>query len=273
VPLDCFSFARGLDEKKKTTDKGIEYWMGRDLMPLLAYVDWRNFGGVVQRAIAACASGNYNPQNHFVETDEKVFIGSGAQRDRGDWYLTRLACYLIAMNAESSKPEVGHAMTYFAAQTRRQEIRERQLTDEEKRVQLRLRVMDNNHRLAGAAKAAGVIRYPVFQDAGYRGLYGMSLAEVRARKKLLPSEDLLDNVGRLELSAHDFKTTLTEERLRRDQVRTEQRAIDTHRNVGQEVRNVMVRENGIRPEDLPKEPSIKRIVQKQRKAIKHGRTK
>ena len=101
----------------------------------------------------------------------------------------------------------------------------------------------------------------------------MSLAEVRARKKLLPSEDLLDNVGRLELSAHDFKTTLTEERLRRDQVRTEQRAIDTHRNVGQEVRNVMVRENGIRPEDLPKEPSIKRIVQKQRKAIKHGRTK
>lgn len=185
MPLDYFSFAKGLDNKRKTTEAGIEYWMARDLMPILAYTDWRNFCGVIQRAIAGCASGNYDPHNHFVETDEMVLIGSGAQRERGDWFLTRLACDLIAMNADSSKPEVGHALIYFAGQTRRQEIRERLLTDEEKRVQLRLRLMDNNRRLAGAAKAAGVIRYSIFQDAGYRGLYGMSLKELRARKNLL----------------------------------------------------------------------------------------
>jgi DNA-damage-inducible protein D len=272
VALDYRSFSRGLDEKRRVTDKGVEYWMARDLVPILAYVSWDKFEGVVEKAMEAARSGGYEPDNHFSRTGNMVLIGSGAQRDRGDWYLTRLACYLIAMNADSSKPEVGLAMAYFAVQTRRQEVLEKaieKLSEEEKRVQLRLRVMDNNHRLAGAAKKAGVTRYGIFQDYGFKGLYGgKGLPEVKAMKGLTPSEDLLDNVSRLELSAHDFKATVTEQRLGGQGTKSEQQAFDTHRTVGAEVRQVMVRENGIRPEDLPKEPSIKRIVQKRRKAIK-----
>src|SRR5947208_15334074 len=126
--------------------------------------------------------------------------------------------------------------------------------------------MDNNHRLFGTAKKAGVTRYGIFQDAGVRGLYGgMGLPEVKTKKGLTPNEDLLDNVSRLELSAHDFKATVTEQRLSQG-IKTEQRAIETHRTVGNEIRQLMVREDGVRPDDLTKQPCIKRIVQKRPRA-------
>jgi DNA-damage-inducible protein D len=274
VEMDYLGFAKVLDEKKRETKNGVEYWMGRDILIILAYASWDKFEGVVEKAMEAAAHGGYEPTNHFSRTGKMVPIGSGAARDRADWYLTRLACYLIAMNADSSKPEVGLAMTYFAVQTRRQEVLQKemeQLSEEEKRIQLRLRVMDNNHRLAGAAKESGVTRYGLFQDAGFRGLYGgMGLPEVKSKKGLAESEDLLDNVSRLELSAHDFKATLTEQRLSQG-VKTESRAIETHRAVGNEIRQVMVRENGVKPENLPKEPSIKKIVQKRRRQLKQGK--
>jgi DNA-damage-inducible protein D len=265
--MDYNSYVTGLEQIRHLTPGGVEYWHARELLPLLDYTKWANFRGVIDRACLACQSSGFSPGHHFADASKMVPIGSGAQRQAEDFYLTRYACYLIAMNSDPNKPEVGYAMTYFAVQTRLQEVTE-QLTDAEKRLQLRLRVMDNNKRLAGAAKKAGVVRYPIFVDAGYRGLYGMGLSDVKTRKGLLPNEDLLDNVGRLELSAHDFRSTLTEHRLNRDDVRTEQRAIETHRAVGQQVRNVMMRDNGVRPEDLPKEPSIKRLVQKHRKQIK-----
>jgi DNA-damage-inducible protein D len=255
---------RGFEEHKKITSKGIEYWHARELMELLDYANWVNFKGVLEKARAACKSSGVAAENHFADTSKMVSIGSGAQRESEDCYLTRYACYLVAMNADSSKPVVGFAMTYFAVQTRRQEVQQ-QLSDEEQRLELRMRLADNNRKLAGAAKQAGVVRYPIFQDAGYRGMYGMGLADVKAIKRIDASEDLLDNVGRLELSAHDFRATLTEERLNRDQIKTEQRAIETHKKVGEEVRQVMVRDNGVRPENLPSAPSIKRLVQRQRK--------
>jgi DNA-damage-inducible protein D len=271
--MEYDSFVRGMEKVKRCTEKGIEYWMGRDVMPLLAYTDWRNFCGVIEKAKVACATGGLTPANHFVGTNEMVEIGSGAQRERGDYFLTRHACYLIAMNADSSKSEVGFAMTYFAAQTRRQELQEKLLSDDEKRLQLRLRVMENNRRLAGAAKKAGVTRYPIFQDAGYRGMYGgMGVADVKAQKGIPPSEDLLDNISRLELSAHDFRATLTEHRLNREGVSNEQRAIETHRSVGEQVRGVMLRDDGVAPESLRPEPSIKRLVQKHRRALKKGKS-
>jgi len=171
-------------------------------------------------------------------TNEMVEIGSGAQRERGDYFLTRHACYLIAMNADSSKSEVGFAMTYFAAQTRRQELQEKLLSDDEKRLQLRLRVMENNRRLAGAAKKAG--GHAGTQSFKMRGI-GECTAEwvwptSRPKREFPPSEDLLDNISRLELSAHDFRATLTEHRLNREGVSNEQRAIETHRSVGEQVR-------------------------------------
>lgn len=270
VSVDYDSYVTGLEELRQLTEDGVEYWFARDLMPLLDYTKWANFKSVIQRASEACESGGSSPANHFAETGKMVLIGSGAQREAEDFYLSRYACYLIAMNSDSTKPEVGYAMTYFAVQTRRQEVLQK-IAEADQRLQLRLRLMDNNRRLAGAAKKAGVTHYPFFQDAGYRGLYGgMGLTEVKAKKKLDDSQDLLDNVGRLELSAHDFRATLAEERLNRDQVKTEQRAIETHRTVGREVREVMMRDNGVKPEDLPAEPSIKRLVQKHRKRLKSG---
>jgi DNA-damage-inducible protein D len=273
VELDFQQFSRLLDEKKRLTRAGVEYWMGRDIMTILAYASWERFEGVVPKAMEAAANGGYDPKDHFHKTAKMVLIGSGAQRERTDWYLTRLACYLLAMNADSSKPEVGLAMTYFAVQTRKQEVLQKemeQLSEEEKRIQLRLRVMDNNHRLAGAAKDAGVTRYGIFQDAVFRELYGgLSLGEVKTKKDLDANEDLLDNVGRLELSAHDFKATVTEQRLNMG-VKTESEAIATHRAVGKEIRQVMVKD-GVKPENLAKEPSIKKIVQKRRREINQQR--
>ena len=268
--MDYDAYVNGLERVKKETSEGVEYWMGRELMPLLDYAKWANFCAVIEKAKVACEAAGMKPSNHFADAGNMVLIGSGAQRERGDYYLTRFACYLIAMNADPSKPEVGFAMTYFAAQTRRQEVLEQQLTEADKRVEIRLRVMATNRRLAGAAKKAGVVRYPFFQAAGHRGLYGMDLSEVKARKGLSPKDELLDHAGPLELSAHEFKANLTEHRLNRDQVKTEQRAIETHRVVGQEVRQVMMKKDGVRPEDLPTGPSIKRLVQKQKRIKKSG---
>ena len=257
--MDYQAYIKGLEAIKKINKNGIEYWMARDLQPLLGYGTWDKFEGVIERAVDAAHSGNVVVENHFSRTGNKVPIGSGAERERADWFLTRGACYLIAMNADPAKEEVGHAMVYFAAQTRRQELQDTAIAGSE-RLPLRLRVMDNNQKLAGAAKAAGVVRYPFFQDAGYQGLYNMGLASVKAYKKLKPKDDLLDHAGELELSANDFRIKLTEHRLNRNNICNEADAIQTHKNVGAEVRAAIVKENGVKPEDLPVEPSTHRRV-------------
>jgi len=238
-------------------------------MGLLAYATWDKFVSVIERARVAAKAAGVPVENHFSRTGKMVQIGSGAEREARDWYLTRYACYMAAMNADPSKTEVGFAMTYFAAKTRQQEVRERndEITDEERRVQLRMRTIANNRRLAGAAKRAGVIRYGVFQDAGYRGFYdGLGVADVKRTKGIPESDELLDRVGPLELAAHDFRITLTEDRLDRERISTEEHAICTHRQVGTEVRSVMQRDKGKKPEDLPPAPSIKNLVRKQRAA-------
>jgi DNA-damage-inducible protein D len=266
---ECVS---GFEEKKRLTDSGIEYWMARDIMPLLAYASWDKFEGVIGKAQEAARSAGAPAENHFSQTGNMVMIGSGAKRQQADWFLSRYACYLIAMSADSSKAEVGHAMTYFAGKTRQMELLEKQLLGEQdKRVQLRLRTIVNNKRLAGAAKKAGVINYGLFQDAGYRGFYGgMGIAEIKQHKGIAASEELLDRVGPLELAAHDFRITLTEERLNRDSVRTEGHAISTHKQAGSEVRAIMQKDDGKNPEDLPVDTSIKRLVHQHRKQIGNG---
>ncbi len=264
----------GFEAIKKYTNEGIEYWMARDLMPLLAYATWNNFQGVIEKAKAAAKSAGAEVENHISDTGNMVQIGSGAERQRADCYLSRYACYLIAMNADPGKSEVGHAMTYFAGKTRQMELLEKQLVEQDKRVELRLRTIINNRRLAGAAKKAGVIRYGLFQDAGYQGLYGgLGLSEVKRRRGISSGEELLDRVGPLELAAHDFRITLTEERLNSDHVQTESHAINTHREVGSEVRALMKKKEGKNPEDLPTASSIKRIVHKHRKQITNGQTR
>ena len=258
----------GFETAKRLTTNGIEYWMARTLMPLLGYASWDKFDGVIQRAMTAAKSAGAPADNHFSQTGNMIQIGKGGERERADWYLSRYACYLVAMSADSSKPEVGHAMTYFAGKTRQMELLEQHVLEQQERVRFRLRTIANNKRLAGAAKKAGVMRYDRFQDAGYRGFYGgMGVGDVKEYKGIPPKDDLLDNISSLELSAHDFRQQVTEHRLANGRVRSEDVASATHHEVGQEVRAIIEKDHGKTPEDLPAVPSIKKLIRQHRKQI------
>jgi DNA-damage-inducible protein D len=260
--VDFNGFTRALDEKKKVTPKGSDYWLARDIQPVLGYSTWESFSGVIEKAKIACESAGASPENHFRDTTNMVDIGSGAKRRVADCFLSRYACYLVAMNGESTKAEVGMAQTYFAVQTRRQEVFD-QLTDAEKRLELRARVKDHNKYLSSAAKKAGVQNYPRFQDAGYRGLYGgLGVRQVKRRKGIPDKEDLLDRAGRAELAANDFRITQTEEQL--SWVNDEESATRLHHSVGAEVRETIRKIKGIMPESLPAEPHIRTLKPKRK---------
>ena len=253
-----------LDRKKREAPNGEDYWMARDLQPILGYTDWRNFQAVIEKAKRACDAAEVNSKYHFVDTAKVIETGKGAKLERADCYLTRYACYLIAMNGESSKPEIATAQTYFAVQTRLQE-----LSEQEKRIQLRERVKKGNKLLAGTARSAGVKRFALFNDAGYRGLYGMGLSDIKLRKRIPLKEDLLDRAGRAELAANEFRLTQTQQKLERERVQGEGPAIQTHESVGREVRNTIRRIGGIMPEDLPTEEPIKKLIASQKRPAKN----
>jgi DNA-damage-inducible protein D len=220
-----------LEGKKRLTKQGGKpYWHGRDIMEVLAYKDWRDIREVIEKAIVACNNSGQFTADHFVLFPEMVDIGSGAQRERENYALSKYACYLVAMNGDPSKPEIATAQTYFAEQTHKQEQQE-SLTEQQRRVLLRNRVKDANKKLAGAAKEAGVesSRFGIFQDAGYKGLYGeRGVKVIKTKKGIAANEDLLDCIGRAELAANEFRITQTEEKLRIDGIKGEQKAIDTH---------------------------------------------
>jgi DNA-damage-inducible protein D len=256
-----------LDTKKREAPNGEDYWMARDIQLILGYSEWRNFQGVIEKAKIACDGSGVNSRYHFVDTTKPIEGAKGAKLERADCILTRYACYLIAMNGDSSKPEVATAQTYFAVQTRRQEI-----SDQEKRIALRDRVRKGYKILHGTARGAGVTRFGLFNDAGYRGLYGMGLAEIKQRKRIPAKEELLDRAGRAELAANEFRVTQTQQKLEREQVRGEVAAIDAHRTVAGEVRAAIRRIGGTMPEDLPTEEPIKKVIAAQRKKAKRAQS-
>ena len=262
--LDAVILALG--DKRKLSKTGGEYWMARDIQGVLGYSRWENFEKTVQKARRSCESAGVEPKNHFREVTKMIEVGKGAMVPTQDLFLTRYACYLVAMNGDTGKSEIATAQAYFAIQTRIQEVSE-QLTGEEQRIQLRERVRDRNKRLASTAKQAGVQKFAIFQAAGYQGLYEMGLAEIKRHKGIGDNEDLLDRAGRTELAANEFRITQTEEKLVRDRVNTERHAINTHLEVGQEVRKTIKKLGGIMPEKLPAEPSIKTLVNRRKKQL------
>jgi|SRR5271165_3654943 len=253
-----------LDKRKREAPNGEDYWMGRDLQQILGYTDWRNFQGVIEKAKIACDGSGVKSAYHFVAINKVIEGGKGAKLERADCILTRYACYLIAMNGDSSKPEIATAQTYFAVQTRRQEI-----SDQEKRIALRDRVRRGYKVLHGTARGAGVTRFGLFNDAGYRGLYGMGLAEIKQRKQIPAKEDLLDCAGRAELAANEFRVTQTQQKLERERTQGESAAIHVHRIVGGEVRAAIERIGGTMPENLPKEEPIKKLIASQKRKTKN----
>jgi len=247
-----------LEAIKGFTAKGIEFWTARDLMPILGYARWENFNEAIGRAIVAFDAAQESSSHHFRETTKMVGIGSGVEREVSDYYLSRPACYIIAMNGESSKPEIAEAQKYFAIQTRRMEKLER-LIGNQRRVALRNRVKDRNLKLNSTAHQAGVKRFPIFHGAGIRAMYEMRLSEIRERRGIGEKEDWLDRQGIEELAANEFRITQTEAKIRRENIKGEQSAINAHAQVGREVRQTIKRLGNTMPEELPAEPPIREI--------------
>jgi DNA-damage-inducible protein D len=257
-----------LEAAKLLTKLGGEYWIARTLQTILGYDRWENFEGAIEKARIACERTGEGPENHFRATTKMVEIGSGARREQVDWFLDRYACYLIAMNGDAKKIEIATAQTYFAIQTRRQELQDRAiLPSDDLRIQLREQVKIHIRALNSTAKQAGVQRYALFHDAGYRGLYDMGLKTVKARKGVREKENLFDRVGSAELAANYFRITQTDEKLKRDNVNSERDAINTHLDVGREVRQTIKKLGGTMPENLPPEPSLKKIKSEQRQRL------
>lgn len=259
---------------KHINEYGQEYWLARELARVLEYADWRNFEYAIFKAMDACKNSGIPVAEHFGETTSFTKIGNAATRKIGDYALSRYACYLIVMNADPSKEIVAVGQTYFAVKTRQQELIDNyeELTEDQKRLAIRQEMKRHNTALADAAHNAGVVEpidYAVFQNYGYKGLYGgLSAQDIKTRKGLKKSQDILDHMGSTELAANLFRATQTEEKLRRDNVQGKQNANRTHYEVGRKVRQTIKELGGTMPEDLPTPPkSIKQIESEQKKKL------
>jgi len=256
------------EQIKRTDENGNEFWTARTLAKALEYTDFRNFLTVIEKAKEACVNSGQPIKNHIVEFNEMVPIGSGAERSMPSYKLSRYACYLIVQNADPSKEIVALGQTYFAVQTRLQEILQmeeynRLSSEDEKRLFLRNEMATHNIQLAAAAKDAGVIEpidYAIFQNHGYMGLYGgLDAKAIHKKKGLKKSQQILDHMGSTELAANLFRATQTEEKLKRENMKGKQKANQTHYEVGKKVRKTIEELGGTMPEDLPVAESVKKL--------------
>ena len=228
---------------KHIDENGIEYWYARELQKVLKYNKWENFEKVIQKAKIACENTGISVVEHFPDVRKTIRMPKNAEKEINDYKLTRYACYLIAQNGDPRKEVIALAQTYFAVQTRKQEITEKEysiLTEDEKRFYQRNLTKKGNYSLNQTAKNAGVKNFDKFHNAGYKGLYnGETADDIAKRKGLRYREDILDNMGSEELAANLFRITQTESRLKRDKVDTEKKACDTHNKIGKIVRKAI----------------------------------
>ena len=255
------------EQIKRLDEDGHEYWSSRELASALGYADYRNFENVITSAMEACKNSSQAVSDHFVEVTEMVKLGSGAEREVKVIYLSRYACYLIVQSADPRKEAVALGHSYFAIQTRRQEL------EDERRLQLRQEIKEHNKSLASAAKQAGVLKpldYAIFQNSGYKGLYGgLTQQDIHRRKGLKKSQDILDHMGSEELAANLFRATQTEAKLERDGISTKQAANATHYAVGRKIRQIIKDFGNTMPEDLPTPPeSVKKLESRKKKERK-----
>jgi len=265
------------EQIRRVDENGNEYWSAREFAKVLEYVEYRNFIPVINRAKEACLNSGQKVADHFVDMNELIIVGKGAERQVDSMRLSRYACYLIVQNADPSKEVIALGQSYFATQTRLQEIRQMQeynalKSEDEKRLFLRNELRRHNSQLADAAHNAGVIDaidYAIFQNFGYQGLYGgLDAKAIHHKKQLKKSQNILDHMGSTELAANLFRATQTEEKLRRENIKGKQKANKTHFDVGTKVRKTIKEIGGIMPEDLPTAESIKKLEQKENKKLK-----
>lgn len=264
------------EDLKHLTEEGVEYWYARELMEILEYKEWRNFLNVIDKAKNSVEATQIAVKDHFVDVNKIVEAGISSKTIT-DIILTRYACYLIVQNGDPRKKMIALGQQYFAIQTRKQELSEEQLnelSEDERRLVLRGDVTDFNKKLFKVAQDCGVENYGKFNNAGYMGLYGGETAEdIKKRKGLKKSENILDNMGSTELAANLFRITQTEERLNKGDIVGQNNADITHYTVGAIVRETIEKINKIIPEKLPTpEKSIKEIL-KEKKKLTNNKTK
>ena len=267
ITEDNFESIKHIDEN------GIEYWYARELQNVLNYKEWRKFENVINKAKEACENSDISIFDHFVDVAKTIKMPKGAEKTIIDYRLTRYACYLIAQNGDSRKKAIALAQTYFAVQTRKQELTRQeyeQLSEDEKRLYTRKNVKDKNKYLFDTAKLAGVKNYGKFNNYGYRGLYnGETAKDIANRKGISEKEDILDYMSSTELAANLFRITQTDEVLKNKNINNEDDACKTHHNVGQAVRQTIKRIGGTMPEDLPTpSKSAKQIEKEKNKQLK-----
>ena len=255
---------QSFEDIKHIDENGIEFWYARELQKVLDYKEWRKFENVIQKAIMACKNTGIIETEHFVGADKLSKRANNAEVLIKDYKLTRYACYLIAQNGDSRKKVIALAQTYFAIQTRKQEIIEKEyslLTEDEKRFYQRNLTRKGNYSLNQTAKNAGVKNFDKFHNSGYKGLYnGETADDIAKRKGLRYREDILDNMGSEELATNLFRITQTESKLKRDNISTEKEANKTHYNIGKNIREVIAKNGGTMPENLPTpEKSLKQL--------------
>ena len=255
------------EDIKHIDEFGNEYWLARELQNVLGYRQWRRFDSVISKAKLACVNSSFDIYDHFANVGKMINLGKGGLRNVVDYRLSRYACYLIAQNGDSRKRVIALAQTYFAIQTRRQELSEKgysSLTEDEKRLYQRDLTRKGNYSLNITAKNVGVKNFDRFHNAGYKGLYnGETANDIAKRKGLRYREDILDNMGSEELAANLFRITQTEAKLIRENVLGDTMANNAHFIVGKNVREAIRKNGGTMPEELPTpDRSLKELEKK-----------
>ncbi len=266
LPAERF---KSFEELRKINQYGAEYWSARDLQPLLGYTQWRRFEDAIKRAIISCEQSGNTPDYHFAGAGKPIVGGKGAVQEVADYHLSRFACYLIAQNGDPRKPQIANAQKYFAIQTRRQEVSDILAADIE-RLELRKQTSEEFRALSGVARDAGVHNkmFGVFHDAGYKGLYGgKGIEDIKQFKGIDKRENLMDRMNTTELAANQFRMTQAREKLQKENIKGQERAIQTHKQVGREVRDAIKRIGGTLPENIAPAEHIKH-VQKRIKTVK-----
>ena len=257
------------EDIKHIDENGNEYWLARELQNVLGYRQWRSINDMIERAKVACQESKYSIDDHFALHRKMVKIGSNTTRNVSDYKLSRYASYLIVMNGNPKKEIIALAQTYFAIQTRKQELSEKEyseLTEDEKRFYQRDLTRKGNYSLNIAARNAGVKNFDKFHNSGYKGLYnGETANDIAKRKKLRYREDILDNMGSDELIANLFRISQTEQKLKNENIKLESKANETHYEVGKEIRNTIKKLGGTMPENLPKPDKILKELEKENK--------
>lgn len=260
------SLNKNFEGIKKIDKNGIEYWEARKLMAVLGYPNWQKAEEVIARAAQACINSGQAVENHFTQSVKMVEIGSNTVRKVKDWKLDRYACYLIAQNGDPKKPEIALAQTYFAIQTRKQEVLE-ELSEADKRLYIRGEIATQNKRLFSTAKKAGVTKFGSFNDAGYKGLYNAPLSAIEQKKNIKKGE-LLDRAGTIELAANLFRITQTDAKIHQDNIQGDDQASQTHFMIGGKVRQTIKDIGGTMPEHLPAQKHIKQLKKSKKKLLK-----